>query len=238
MQNRFYPIITLSVIFFAFALALTVYAGIPLQSAIIWNVLSSLDVIYYTLPVSYASNAMIFAASVLDVFVFVLTAVWLAGFVFGFVKDIDLKGKIVADKIKKLHGHVIVDPYNAFAMEVIRELREKKIGFVVVTEKEKIAEQLIREGLLAIVKEPDSVDTFYDAGINNAKSVVVCSDSDFQNIMISIAAKSANKKIHLISRLGDQSNTGHMEMVGVYKTVSPEDAAGKQIAEELVKKIV
>ncbi len=238
MVNRFSPIITISVLFFTIALIFTVYAGVPFQNAVVWNVLSSLDVIYYTLPISYASSPLVFAASVLDVLVFVLLAVWLAGVVFGFVKEIDIKGKIIAGKIKKLKNHVIVTPYNQFAMELVEGLKKAGHRFVVITDKEKVAEGLIKEGILAIIKEPDSIDTFYDAGIGSAKDVVICSESDLQNIMIGIAAKAANKSIHIISRVEDRMNAGHMETIGIYKTVSPEEDAGEEMANELIKKTV
>jgi K+ transport systems, NAD-binding component len=238
MVNRFSPIITISVMFFAIALIFTIYAGVPLENAIVWNVLSSLDVTYYTLPVSYASSPLVFGASVMDVLVFVLLAVWLAGVTFGFLKEIDISGRIIAGKIKRLRGHVIVTPYNQFAMELIGGLKGAGHRFVVITDKEKVAEGLIRDGILAIIKEPDSIETFYDAGVKSAKSVVICSESDLQNIMIGIAAKSANKDVHIISRLGDSSNAGHMETVGIYKTVSPEESAGDEIAGEVVKRIL
>lgn len=83
MDNRVYIIMSLSVIMFLMAVLLTVLAGITLPQAAIWNSLSSFDIIYYTLPLGFASNPLIFISSLLDVFVFALTAVWMASTFFG-----------------------------------------------------------------------------------------------------------------------------------------------------------
>ncbi len=237
MNNRFYSIIFISVSLFMIAFIITISAGVPPLQSFIWNLLSSFDIIYYTLPLSFASNPYIFLASLLDVFVFVLIAIWLAGLIFNFIRGIDIERRITYRKIKQLNSHIIITPFNQLTDQILKAANERHIKCVVVTESEKTAQVLTKEGVLTVINEPSSVGTFYDAGITKAKFVIVSSESDVRNILISMAAKSANSSINIISRISDPNNTSHMNMVGAYKTVAPEEASGNEIANAVLKHI-
>lgn len=238
MESRISILVLLSILLFATAVIFTTITGVPFIQSIVWNSLSAFDIIYYTLPVEYASTPLIFIASMLDVFVFALMAVWLAGVFFKLVRSIDIQKRTINSKIKKLDSHIIITPFNSFADKLIKLLDNTDLKYVVITEKEKTAELLLKEGVLTVMSEPSSVDTFIDAGIGKAKSVVLCSNDDAQNIIISMAAKAANKKIPIISRIADINNISHMNLAGAYKIVAPEEVSGKRLAEGVVKNIV
>lgn len=238
MDNRISMLVLLSIVLFAVAVIFTTIAGVPLIQSLVWNSLSAFDIIYYILPVKYASTPLIFLASMLDVFVFALMAVWLAGMFFKLVRSIDIQKRTINSKIKKLNSHIIITPFNSFADQLIKRLNTTNLKYVVITEKEKTAELLLKEGVLTVINEPSSVDTFIDAGIEKAKFVVLCSNDDAQNIIISMAAKAANRRIPIISRIADINNISHMNLAGAYKIVAPEEVSGKRLAEEVVKNIV
>lgn len=237
MDSRIYIIMFLSIAMFLLAVLLTIIAGIPPPQAIVWNSLSSFDIIYYTLPLGFASKPLIFIASLLDVFVFALMAVWMASTFFSMIKGINLQRRRTNAKIKKLKSHIIITPFNKFADQVMKALDNTDLGYVVITDDEKSSERLEKEGILTVLNEPRSEDTFISAGIMKAKFLVVCYEDDVQNILMSMAAKSVNKDINVVSRLADIKNLPHFTLSGVYKTVAPEVASGNDLASEIMKHI-
>ncbi len=238
MDSRISILAILSTTLFIIAVTLTSITGVPFIQSVVWNSLSAFDIIYYTLPIKYASTPLIFLASMLDVFVFALMAVWLAGMFFGLIKGMDIQKRTINSKIKKLDSHIIITPFNHFADQLIKRLDGTKLKYVVITKNEKTAELLLKEGVLTVVNEPSSADTFKDAGIARAKFVVVCSEDDIENIMISMTAKSINKEIHIISRIADVNNILHMHLAGAYKMVAPEEVSGNRLAEEIIKYLI
>ena len=224
-------------ILFAFALMLTLASGINPYIALIWNILSMLNVSYsYLIPFGISQNAYILSADILDTIAFALLTVVLATVFFNFIRRVNIRSRIIDAKVKKLKGHVIVAPYNKFSVYLAENIRKERMDVVVVVPSEKDRMELHRHSILSVVGDIKSVDTFAEAGVGYADGVVACSDSDIDNAMITITAKAANASVDVISRVGSEDNIAKIGSAGALRMVMPEITVGAEIGEVLIKR--
>ena len=223
---------------FGAALLMTLAAGINPASAIVWNMLASLNIIYFTLPISIADNALLVAADLTDVFVFALITVWLASMFFEMMKRVNVHERQVRRRIRGMEGHVVLAPYNGFARSMIEGMRASGLKFVVVAKSINEASKLQAEGVIAIAGSPSAAEVMENAGVARAKYVVACSEDDIENTLIAISAKAESSGVKVISRLTRQENMPKLGRAGTYKIIMPESAAGKTLAGAILKSIV
>lgn len=216
--------------------ALLIAAGVEPGIALVWNVLSSLDINFDLLPATVANTAPILAASLIDAFVFAVAAVALAAIFLDTIKKVDIKRRQVVSKVRRLKGHVIIAPYNQFAENISKELRASGVKCVFLTTEDMEAQRLYRRNELVLVGDPKAADVFQIANIANAKYVIACSNDDLQNALIVVTAKSASAKTKIISRVTTMENISKLGTAGAYRMIMTEVAAGQEIGEELVRR--
>ncbi len=231
--------ILLYVAFILFMISLTLVAstGVAPAIAIIWTLLSSLDIDYPLLPMGSVNTPFVLFANLLDAIIFALLAVSLATFFFEFIKQINITKRMTLSHVRRLKQHVIIVPYNDFAHHIIKELRAENIPTVVITDNETEAHKLYRQNVLAVVGDPKQLEAFTLAGIGSAKYVIACDDDDVQNAMIIVTAKSANARAKIISRVSSVDNIPKLDSAGAYRMIMPEITTGNEMAMEIANRI-
>ena len=233
MHMLFYSIIVL----FAAALSLTLLSGIGFYVAIIWNLLSMLNVSYpLLLPFNLGENAYILTADVLDTIAFALLTVVLATMFFNFIKKVNIRARIIDAKVAKVKKHAILAPYNKFSLYLAQEMRREKMDVVVLVANEKDRMEMHRHAILSVVGDIKSIDAFAEAGAGRAKEVVACSDSDIENALITITAKAANPSIDVISKVSSEDDISKIGSAGALRMVMPEITVGAEIGDVLAKR--
>ncbi len=223
-----------SIILFIVAVGLTAASGLGIAVAIVWNALLALDIEYYKLPLTVAENPFLVAASVIDVIVFTLLAVWLAALFFEFIKGLGIRERFQERKIRGFRGHVIITSMNRLGELVSAKLKEKGIKHVFVVQSQEELERADEIGVFAIMGNPTIKETLIKAGIGNAAYMVACSDDDIKNSMIAISAKAVDSKIKIITRVAKEENIPKLSRSGVYKCIMPEVAAGDRMSESII----
>ncbi|MEM0154481.1 MAG: NAD(P)-binding protein [Methanothrix sp.] len=223
-----------SVLLFIVAIALTAASGLGLAVAIAWNALLVLDIEYYKLPLSTAENPFIVAASVIDVIVFTLLAVWLASLFFEFIKGLGIRERFQERRIRGFKGHVIITNMNKLGELVSVKLKEKGIRHVFIVQSQEELEKADEIGVFAIIGNPTMKETLIKAGINNAAHLIACGEDDIKNSMIAISAKAIDSKIKIITRVAMEENIPKLSRSGVYKCIMPEATAGDSMAESII----
>ncbi|MEM3841396.1 MAG: NAD-binding protein [Candidatus Micrarchaeaceae archaeon] len=233
MHLLFYSI----AILFVAALVLTLEAGVNPYVAVIWNVLSALNVSYSLLvPFSISQNPYILAADILDTIAFALLTVVLATVFFNFIKRVNIRSHIIDSKVGRLKGHVVIAPDGKFSRYLAEQAHKSGLEAVIITHNEKERIELHRRGILAVIGDIKSVEAFEEAGIGRASKVVACSDSDIENALVAITAKAANPHIEIISRVGNEDNVVKIGSAGALHMVMPEITVGSEIGDVLIKK--
>ena len=229
-------IIYTSLALFLIAYLLTVASGLDPFLAFFWNLLSAFDINLQLLPNSLVTRPSILLASLIDSLVFALMAVALASFFFEFVKQINIRNRIVMSRVKKLKQHAIIVPYNEFALALAKDLESSDIKSVIIAQTEADAHKLYRMGIPAVVGNSKEIDAFNIAGIDRAKYVIAAADDDIENAMITVTAKSANARARIISRVEKFEDIAKLDSAGARRMIMPEITAGMELAEAIAKK--
>ena len=223
-----------SIILFIAAVVLTAASGLGIAVAIVWNALLALDIEYYKLPLSVAENPFLVAASIIDVIVFTLLAVWLAALFFEFIKGLGIRERFQERKIRGFRGHVIITSMNRLGELVSVKLKEKGMKHVFIVQSQEELEKADELGVFAVMGNPTIKETLIKAGIGNAAYIVACSDDDIKNSMIAISAKAVDSRIRIITRVAKEESIPKLSRSGVFKCIMPEAAAGDSMSESII----
>lgn len=236
MNNRtLYIFIVLIVIFFAISFLSALASGVSIFRALVWSVLDMLDVSYPNI-IPYAlgiSNSFILVGDVAGALAFALMAVALAGWFFDFIHHVNIKEKRTISRMKKMKKHAIIAPFNKFAEALMEDMDAAGKPYVILTDDERDARYLYERSKLVLVGTVGSVELLKAAGVDNAGTVILCSDDDTRNSLIAVTVKSLNSKVHVITRAEKEEDLPKLIRSGAHRVVLPEIAAGIDIGEKL-----
>jgi voltage-gated potassium channel Kch len=238
LKRTRYTLILIVLILFVVSFILSVAAGINPETALVENSLDSLQVTYYFVNFSAASNPLFLISKILNSTIFPILTVLLASWFFDFISNFNLKERLVLSKIDKLHDHVIIVPYNSFAKVMAEDLKGIGIKSVTIAQNKKEVKQLYKENELAVEGDLRSVEIFELVKVNKARCVVACSKDDMQNALITITAKSAYPDVEVLVKANKEENLDRLDKAGALKTVLAETTAGIDVGKEIVKRLV
>ncbi len=141
-------------------------------------------------------------------------------------------------KIDALNGHYIVCGFGRVGVQVAMELSRENMDFVVVDEK---PENLSRCGALGyLYVEGDATDdeTLRDAGILRARGLVTATDSDADNVYISLSARNLKRDIFIVARSNMEKTEFKLLKAGADRVLSPYSIGGKRLASLLLRPAV
>ncbi len=221
---------------FAISLLLSIYSGLSPLTAIIWNILTSLNIIY-ELPTKFFETPYILIATAIDMVIFGGLTVVLATWFFEFLKNVDLKRKLMILKVKKLRNHIIVVPYNKDAIELLNILDKLKKDYVVIADTSEELTELYEEKRLFIAGKINSKEVFELARIDKARFLIVYGYIDLENILTIVTAKSMNPNLKVIARVNEEENIPKISRTNVNKIILTDIVTGNKMAEEIMNKV-
>ncbi len=155
-------------------------------------------------------------------------------FVIGPMIENRIKGVFnIMKRINNIHGHVIICGYTNLGKALIKKFKANNIPFIVLENSlEKRAE--LEEDFMTISGVTYQKDTFVNARLSHAKSVICAFESDSENILTILTVKeileeTGNKKTKLISRIDYEENIEKARKLGVTDIVSPTTMAASSI---------
>ncbi|MFI5293451.1 MAG: potassium channel family protein [Thermodesulfovibrionales bacterium] len=144
--------------------------------------------------------------------------------------------KRLEKKIKELRDHFIVCGYGRMGRIICRELREKKISFVVV---EKMPDKLL-DGQDVLLVEGDATrdEILKEVGIERAKGLISVLPTDAENLYVVLSARGLNPSLTIVARAGDEGSEQKLIRAGADRVVSPYYIGGLRIAHTVLKPAV
>ncbi len=233
-----FMLVYIGLLMFFISFMLLLISGVSPGTALLWNILSSLQVNFQLLPIAFESSPLVPIVGVINAFVFAIWAAAFATMFFDMIKRFRMSRILGLSKIRNLENHVVLAPANSFAEYVANELAQINVKSVAIAEREHDAFHFARRKHMAVIGSPKSQESFEIAGAKRAIYVVACDEDDVQNALITVAAKSANPRIRVISRINDVDSIPKLGMVGVYRTIMPEITTGVAIGSELAKQFM
>ncbi len=133
--------------------------------------------------------------------------------------------------INALSDHYIVCGFGRVGRQVARDLRAAGARYVVNdVHPENIEDAQSAIGVRAIEDNPSDDDALRAAGIERARAVVACVDSDAENIFIALTARELRADITIVARASDEDSEPKLKRAGADRVISPYKASGAEMA--------
>ena len=148
--------------------------------------------------------------------------------------------KKMEKSIQKYHEHFIVCGADPVAEYLVEELHATKRPLVVVAPNRGELEALLElyPGQPHVEGDATNNSVQLRAGIEKAAGLFAVTDSDNQNLVISITAKQLNPRVKVVSRCSHAKNIEKMEKVGADSVVSTASIGGLRMASVMVRPAV
>ncbi|MGZ4227397.1 MAG: potassium channel family protein [Solirubrobacteraceae bacterium] len=132
--------------------------------------------------------------------------------------------------INSLTDHHIICSFGRVGRQVARDLRAARAEYLVVDplpENEELAQDA---GAPFIKGDPANDAVLIAAGIDRARSIIACADSDPQNIFITLTARELRADIPILARAAVEDSEKKLKRAGADRVISPYKASGTEMA--------
>ena len=137
--------------------------------------------------------------------------------------------------IERLSDHYIICGYGRVGRQVAEEFRDAGMSFVVLDFNPEVI-QIAREQNVPFIEGSGTKDEDLDAaGLARARGVVASSDSDVDNLYITVSARSDRPDMMIVARASTEDAAQKMRRAGADRVVQPYSAAGQEIAKLMLK---
>lgn len=137
-----------------------------------------------------------------------------------------VRRKKMDKQIAQLKNHIIVCGCGRVGLQVVHELQEKNIPFVVVDKDESILEQ---EKLLFVHGDATEDQVLHNAGILKAAGLVAIVANDAENVFITLTARGLNDTIKIVARSEKPETEEKLRRAGANKVINPEVAVPRSL---------
>jgi voltage-gated potassium channel len=132
--------------------------------------------------------------------------------------------------IDSYRDHYIVCGFGRVGRQVSRDLRAARVDYVVVDsnpDNREIAQAL---GVRYVEDEPADDQVLLQAGIQRARGLIACVDSDAENIFITLTARELRSDILIIARASKEDSEKKLVRAGADRVISPYKTSGSEMA--------
>lgn len=145
----------------------------------------------------------------------------------------------VNTKIKNMKGHVIVVGHGRNGKQATVELRKYNQQFVLVERDNaminKIRMQEECKDMLIVEGDATQDSTLLNAGIKDAKAMIITLPNDADNLYVVLTARSLNSKLIIISRSSNDSSVKKLRIAGADNVIMPDKVGGAHMASLVMK---
>ncbi len=151
-----------------------------------------------------------------------------------------VKGMLkIMTKLQHAANHVVVCGYSSVAEVLIRGLQEQNIPYVIIEEKESLAQKLRENGHRVVLEDPTRLDVLLEAGLEHSRALVCALPEDAANLLVVLTARNyrdQEKKLSfkIIARVEKEENLAKVQKAGADEVISPASLAGKMMLDKLV----
>ena len=140
------------------------------------------------------------------------------------------KRKRMDKKIKDLKNHHIICGFGRVGHRVAEVFESSRITFVVIDSKKETLDELEIRGIPSIIGDATSDSILLEAGIQSAKGLVACSDSDVANVYVTLSARVLNPNLNIVARAAFKDTEKKLLMAGANRVISPYFISGNRMA--------
>lgn len=141
------------------------------------------------------------------------------------------KTRMIQKRIDSLKDHVIVCGFGNNGKQVVLELRDHHIDYVIIDKDPDVITEL-SENSDDLYLEGDSTqdDVLMTAGIKSAKALIATLPDDSTNVFLTLTARELNPNITIISRASENGSDIKLKRAGANNVIMPDKIGGRRMA--------
>jgi voltage-gated potassium channel len=132
--------------------------------------------------------------------------------------------------VSSLKDHFIICGFGRVGSLVARDLTSAGLDVVVLDVGEESLNRAEADGYPVIHGDGTSDAILRRAGIERARGLVSCIDSDASNVYVTLSARALNPNLFIVGRAGDEGVVQKLRIAGADRAISPYTMAGTTIA--------
>ncbi len=132
--------------------------------------------------------------------------------------------------IDSLTGHHIVCGFGRVGRQVARDLHAARAAFVVVDTDPENRQHAEALGMPFLEGDASDDSVLEEAGIARARSIVVCADSDANNVFITLTARELRADVAIVARAASEDTEKKLKRAGADRVISPYKSSGAEMA--------
>jgi voltage-gated potassium channel len=133
-------------------------------------------------------------------------------------------------KIAQLNDHYLICGFGRVGRQVAKDLQRAGVPFVVIDDNPDVREFLDEMDVLHIDGRGSDDEVMLEAGIERARAVLACVDSDAENIFATLTSRELRPDIPIVARASVESSERKLIRAGANEVVSPYKASGRTMA--------
>ncbi|MFG0275376.1 MAG: potassium channel family protein [Phycisphaerales bacterium] len=137
--------------------------------------------------------------------------------------------------IAKLSGHHIVCGLGRLGRGLCDELERAGVAFVCIDTDRALVEEAVRRGWIAIIGDATEDDTLRRANIDNAAGLACVTNSDAENIVITLAGRERCEDLPIVSRAEHDESIRRLRRAGATRIISPIRSGGRTLARTIAQ---
>jgi voltage-gated potassium channel len=137
--------------------------------------------------------------------------------------------------IQRLEDHFIICGYGRVGQRVAQEFRAHEVPYVVLDFSEEALAAAREEGDLFIEGNGVEDEDLAEAGLERAQGLVASSDSDADNLYITLSARASRPELSIVARASDEDAERKLKLAGADRVVMPYATAGRVMANLVIK---
>lgn len=126
--------------------------------------------------------------------------------------------------------HYIVCGFGRVGRQAVRDLRAEQARYVVVDDNPENREPAIAAGIRYLDGSPSDDEMLRQAGIDRARGILACVDSDAENIFIALTARELRTDILIVARASAEDSEKKLLRAGADRVISPYKTSGSEMA--------
>jgi voltage-gated potassium channel len=132
--------------------------------------------------------------------------------------------------IERLNDHYIICGYGRVGRRAALEFQHADVAFVVLDFNTDAIEHAREQRVLFIEGSGTDDADLQAAGLERARGLIASSDSDADNLYITLSARSARPDLPIVARASDEDAARKLRLAGADRVVQPYSTAGKEMA--------
>jgi voltage-gated potassium channel len=137
--------------------------------------------------------------------------------------------------IENLSDHYIICGYGRVGRRVAAEFRETGVDFVVLDFSADAIEHAREAGVPFVEGTGTEDEDLREAGLERARGLVASSDSDADNLYITLSARAVRPNLLIVARASDEDAAKKLRLAGADRVVQPYSTAGMEMAKLVLR---